>query len=110
MVIIYVVIIFIRWVNTLAVLGRKSDTLDKIYNTTSKSLENYFLEPFFKCSFIPTTKSDMTIKSGQTGYITDIDFEGLQSIANKNRVSFYILNRQGDFVVKHKNVLEIYFD
>ncbi|QKF64675.1 DUF2254 domain-containing protein [Campylobacter corcagiensis] len=111
LVIIYLVIVLIRWVNTLAVLGRKSDTLDKIYNTTTKSLENYFLEPFFKCSFEkPKTKPNLIIKSNQTGYITDIDFDALQSIAQKNSVSFYILSRHGDFVVKYKDILEIYFD
>ncbi|PSM51451.1 DUF2254 domain-containing membrane protein [Campylobacter blaseri] len=111
-VIFYIILMLIRWIHTLSKLGRLDNTLNKIYNATEKSLKLYKEAHNFGACWKEdeNIEPNLVLKSIKTGYISYINLNELQNIADKFKLNISILARQGDYIAKNKNLLKIYFE
>lgn len=98
-VLIYLIVTLIRWIYTLSLLGRLSNTLDKIAQAAAQSLEQFRQSPSLHTglSFEPT--SDMSkVEAKCCGYLTHIDFQTLQRLAEENQANIHINLRPGELI------------
>ena len=99
LVLIYLVVTLIRWVHTLSQLGRLGNTLDKIAQATALSLAQYRQSPAFYTglSFAPTSAM-LAVTAKYCGYLTHIDFQTLQKLAEAEQVNVHINFRPGELI------------
>lgn len=109
LVLLYVIIILIRWVHILSGLGRMGNTIDKIYQATRNSLASWIADPNFGAnSDKPEQPANHHIKAKQTGYISHIHFAGLNQLASENQLHIHIHARPGHFAYLDEPLAAIY--
>lgn len=96
----WVIFTFVRWVDTIARLGRMGPTIDKTEAAAVTCLEKRCKMPFLGgIEKTPATSLDgARIFSGEIGYVQYIDMASLQSIAEKQELRIMIDALPGTFV------------
>lgn len=111
LVLMYLIYTLIKWVQTLSSLGRMENTLNKIYNAALNSYIQHI-------KFIKSTKfwnvtrsdSDIDLSSNLTGYVTFINLQKLQNLAQKYEFKAYVRVNSGDYISTGDELINIYFD
>ncbi|MGY4676345.1 DUF2254 domain-containing protein [Pasteurella sp. P03HT] len=98
-VLLYLIITLIRWVYTLSQLGRLGNTLEKIEQVTEKSLRQYRLSPMMNASSTHQLSAQAKqVEALSSGYLTHIDMQRLQQIAEAANGYIHIHVRPGELV------------
>lgn len=109
LVLVYLIVILIRWVHTLSQLGRMGNTLAKIYQTSRSILKNYRQHPQMNTNpSQPSAQSlqeAVAIQSQYSGYLTNIHLSALQSWAEVHHQRLHINCRAGDYLTPGKTLL-----
>lgn len=102
-ILVLVLVSFIQWVDHITRLGRQSSTIDKLVLSAKNSINactvNFLGGKPLK-SLIP--EDYFAIASDRSGYITSIDMQKLQSIAERSCHEILIPVYPGDFITSNK--------
>lgn len=105
LVLFYLVVTLIRWVQTLSTLGSMGDTLAKVETYATDGLANFRANPTLgMASQKPQGVANIQVKSMQTGYIGTVLAKALNDWADEHRCHIHIAHNVGDFV-SHDDVL-----
>ncbi|MDO4698128.1 MAG: DUF2254 family protein [Pasteurellaceae bacterium] len=107
-VLVYLIVTLIRWVYTLSHLGRLGNTLRKIETVAECALTQYRMAPQMyatRKTSLPTNAQ--TILAECTGYLTHIDMQGLQEIAEENQWDIDILVRPGELITPDSELCKV---
>ncbi|MGQ0286746.1 DUF2254 domain-containing protein [Pasteurellaceae bacterium 22721_9_1] len=101
-VLIYLIITLIKWVYTLSQLGRLGNTLTKIENATRLSLENHWNSPTMGAtSNVDMISKNLPTYAEFTGYLTHINMQTLQKLAENHDCNLHINVRPGELITPH---------
>lgn len=95
-----IVIVLIRWINYLAKLGRVTETIDKVEEEVTKSLQYLIANPDFNANVWDDAQPDPAhhpLLSGQIGYIQHVDIKFLEQKAIEYKCNIYISMMPGNF-------------
>lgn len=96
----YVIFTLIKWIYVLSHLGRLGNTIDKIYDSSEKSLQSYRADPSLGATWKGTLGLQAeSIYAQDTGYLTHIDFAQLQKIAQQLSTYIHIAIRPGELIM-----------
>ncbi len=121
LVLIYLVFTLIKWIGTLSKLGRLNDTVKKIESLANGQLKKFWENPTSNLKTVPLTEHRYHILSPTIGYVCKINFEALDTYAQKHHIKFDLIVREGDFIgyqdiicyssnyIEHKNEIFDYF-
>ncbi len=99
----YLVIVLIRWVQTLSGLGRLNNTLNRIQHKATESLRDYRNNPHLGTTAkVIELKQVSSIYSQKSGYLVNINFSGLQHWAENNDCYLHIMVRVGSWLMPNK--------
>lgn len=105
----YLVIVLIRWVQTLSTLGSMGDTLSKVGKYAKEGLAKFRASATLDImGKKPNTVADLHIYSTQTGYIGTVLAKELNDWADKNHCHIHIPHNIGDFVSFNDVLFEIF--
>lgn len=111
LVLIYLVFTLIRWVQTLSQLGTLSNALKKIEQSAIQTLANYRAQPCLGyAANAPTSKVQFSIEAGQKSYLTHVDMDGLQNLAQQHEVLIHICIAVGKFLHPSLSIAHIHSD
>ncbi|GFD88765.1 hypothetical protein KUL152_09910 [Tenacibaculum sp. KUL152] len=101
-----VILTFIRWVDSVARLGRVGSTVLKVEAATKRAIENRISRPCLGA--VPASQAAVqgthTIYSKRVGYIQLIDIAKLQYYAKQNDVFINVAMLPGEFVTPEKPI------
>ncbi|MDP8184962.1 DUF2254 domain-containing protein [Phocoenobacter skyensis] len=107
----YLVVVLIRWVQTLSGLGRLKNTLDRIQQKATESLHYYRNNPNLgTAAKITDLKQVRSIYSQKIGYLININLSGLQHWAEDNDCSLHIMVRVGNWLMPNKAMVLVQRD
>lgn len=96
----YVIFTLIRWIYVLSHLGRLGNTIDKIYDSSEKSLQSYRTNPSLGTAWKGKLgEQPHRIYAENVGYLTHIDLAKLQKIAQELETYIHIEIRPGELVM-----------
>ncbi|MDO8862731.1 DUF2254 domain-containing protein [Haliea sp. E1-2-M8] len=78
-----VIFTFVRWVDSIARLGRMRSTLDKVEKATRDALKRRRDGPSLPCCAVRSHAVGQAVCATQVGYVQHIDFASLQAWAEK---------------------------
>lgn len=111
LVLIYLVITLIRWVQTLSQLGTLSNAIKKIERSATQTLANYRAQPSLGYAVTaPEQPVQLTVSAEQTGYLTHVDMASLQNLAESHDVYVYITIAVGKFLHPSLAMAQIHAD
>ena len=94
-----VVLIFVRWTDRIARLGRMSNTLEKVEAATARALGCYARDPLHNANPLKTDfPYNLTISSHETGYVQHIDLVELQKWAEQTGAEVEVKVLPGSYV------------
>lgn len=107
-VLVYLIVTLIRWVYTLSHLGRLGNTLRKIEKVAECAVTQYRTVPqMYATRKTPLPANAQTILAECTGYLTHIDMQGLQEIAEENQWDIDILVRPGELITLDSELCKV---
>ena len=111
LVILIVVIAILHWIEHLSVLGRVSETTDRVETAAAKALKNRVAHPHLGARCLPEdwTQPDdaIPVTSENTGYVCHVDVSQLQKQAECFSVELNVLIEPGSFVYPGKTLVAI---
>lgn len=108
-VLVYLIIILIRWVYVLSQLGRMGNTIQKIEHQAQQSLQYYVNNPLLGCKQDPPNRQhDNYICANSLGYLTHIDLDQLNSLAKAANIHLHILVRPGRLIYPGDTLAYLY--
>lgn len=109
LVLIYLIVTLIRWVQTLSTLGSMGDTLIKVEKNASEGLARFRNSPNFGMMDKPPVGSaDLCIVANQTGYLNYLLVADLQQWAEKHHCHIHIRHCMGSFISRDTPLFDIY--
>jgi uncharacterized membrane protein len=94
-----VVVTFVRWVDSIARLGRLGTIIDKTERVTEEALIRRRNEPRMRCAPISIRSPTGTpIATGKIGYVQQVSVDALQRVAEEAGVTIRIIALPGAFV------------
>lgn len=104
----YLVVSLVLWVRTLSTLGRLPDTLRKIEHAAWDALSTQARDPWMGARAGTRPRPDgRVVLSDKTGYLTHVDLDALQHLAQTIGVEFHLQVRPGAFVAPTSELLRI---
>lgn len=103
-----VIIMFLRWVDHIARLGRMGTTIDKVTQATEEALLRRSRAPYL-CA-VPTHKDDThryKVTSQKVGHIQHVDIAELNLIAEKQDLNIIVHSLPGRFVAPDRALLSL---
>jgi uncharacterized membrane protein len=101
-----VILTFIRWVDSVARLGRVESTTLKVEEATQRAIEQRIKTPCLGA--IPASdikeQGSFAVQTSEVGYIQLIDLAKIQEWANNNDLFVNIAMLPGEFVTPEKNI------
>ena len=105
----YLIITLIRWVQTLSNIGSLSDTLQKIDVITKENLEHYRQHPNHGINGQrPTTEPLHIIYAAATGYLFHMEFQTLNNWCEQSAAHIHIVNPINALISKDNVLFEIF--
>ena len=100
----YLVVTLIKWVHTLASLGRMGNTIDKIERATLAAMQRYRQSPTMGAVLASPAGAQLApsaqlVAADGVGYVRSIDMASLQHLADKHKLPLHILVRPGAHVM-----------
>lgn len=92
-----VIFTFVRWVDSIARLGRMGSTLDKVEKATSEALRRRRDAPTLRGSLARAHPAGQAVFATTVGYVQHIDIAALQAWAEKAEVSVIVAALPGTF-------------
>lgn len=99
MIVAFVLVSFINWVDHAVKLGRQSTTIDQLSEAALAMMKPEFIGAMGAVSYegsVPAAA--LGVASPSVGYIHELDIERLQEIAEEHGIAIYLTVRPGDFV------------
>lgn len=94
-----VIITFVRWVDSIARLGRMGSTIEKVENAAARALRRRRDAPHLRGLPVSSKKEDAkAVYSNTVGYVQQIDMDDLQDWAQKNEAKIIVNALPGTFV------------
>ena len=95
----YVVVRLLLWVRSVSTLGRLSDTVKRIERVTADALSMHARKPFLgACRGAAVPEGCRAVRTSTTGYLANIDVDGLQSLAEELDVRVHVSVRPGTWI------------
>jgi len=93
-----VIVTFLRWVDSIARLGRLGGTIDKVEAATADALQRRRCAPTLGgTSTGPHHNKGLAVNSGSVGYVQRIDVPALQAFAEKSTLRITVAALPGSF-------------
>ncbi|WP_180028800.1 DUF2254 domain-containing protein [Acinetobacter sp. YH16032] len=109
LVLIYLIVTLIRWVQTLSQLGTLTNAISKIETAASQALSTFRTHPNFGASGQkPLGESQLKIHPKQTGYFTHFDIESLNLLAQTHNAHIHLALLPGKFVDPSLVLIEVF--
>lgn len=103
-----VIITFVRWVDSIARLGRMGSTIEKIENATLKALRRRRDAPNLRGLPISSRKEGAkAVYSNTVGYVQQIDMDDLENWAQENEAKIIVNALPGTFVTPSQAIAYI---
>lgn len=103
-----VILTFVRWIDSIARLGRLGSVIDKVVAVTGSSLEKRRLAPTLGAMPArPDTPPGRDIVSSSTGYVQRIDVKALQQCAKDAGVRIAVRALPGAFLTADRELARI---
>lgn len=104
-----VILTFVRWVDSIARLGRLGATIDKTVKVTNRALQDRRLAPTHCCLAIDSKpRAGCPIHSDSIGYVQRIDVAALQQYAQEHELIISIQAMQGTFATPDRELALVY--
>ncbi|PJJ97813.1 hypothetical protein CO615_07070 [Lysobacteraceae bacterium NML75-0749] len=99
-VMINVIIMLIRWINTLSRLGRMGYTIGRVEHVAAEAMLAYQAQPLLGGQALPEggQTAGVQVRAACSGHVQHIDMEGLQQLAEAGQADIHVLVRPGSFV------------
>jgi len=106
-----VIITFIRWVDSIARLGRMGNTLDKVEEAARNALERRRLAPGLG-GVVPAelTRAGQAVHANEVGYVRRIDVDALQRFAADKGARIFVDVLPGAFLYPRRPVAWLVLD
>lgn len=98
LVLLWLIVMLIRWIRTLSSLGLISNTLDKLENQARASLQAYLRDPGLGARTSGVVTTEVPVFSKDSGYVTHIDIAALDQVMEDAEVDVHVMVRPGAFV------------
>ena len=106
-----VIIVFVRWMDRIARLGRMNNTLDKVESATTEALKYYARFPLHNAHPIKSEfPSDFAVTARATGYIQHIDLVALQKWAKETNAKMQVNVLPGSYVTPAHELARVNFE
>lgn len=106
-----VILTFVRWIDSIARLGRLGGTIDKAVTVTGRALDRQRLAPTLRgCAVKSRTSAGRAVISRSVGYVQRIDMESLQQCAEQAQVRITIGSLPGAFTARDRVLAHIFPD
>ncbi|MEO7066936.1 MAG: DUF2254 domain-containing protein [Rhodanobacter sp.] len=103
--IVMIVVTLLRWIDQLSRLGRVSETIDRVELATRNAMKALAAAPYLHASPWQEPPSDaVEIFSDTIGYVTYIDAERLQKLAEEAGTQLWAEAAAGDFITPNQAV------
>ena len=114
LVIVIILVAILHWIEHLSLLGRVSETTDRVETAAANALKNRVEHPHLGARCLPDDwtppENSLHIRSDKTGYVCHIDVSQLQEQAEQNKVSLFVLIEPGSFVFPGKPLVAVVCD
>jgi len=108
LVILWVAITLLRWVDHLSTFGRMSDIVDRIEAKTCTAIAGWRAEPWLGgIAAVPVPAGALRLCRPDIGHIRSIDVPALSALADASGATIHILARPGAFIHPARPVLAI---
>jgi uncharacterized membrane protein len=103
-----IVVTLLRWIDHLSRLGRVTETIDRAESATRKAMQSLAAAPRLHAAPYGELPDDTTpLYSKHIGYVTYIDAERLQRLAEEHDVHIWAEARAGSFFVPKRVVCRV---
>lgn len=103
-----VIVTFVRWVDSIARLGRLGSTIDKVEAATSTALKRRRRMPTLGGALAgPHQNGSISFHGGPIGYVRRVDLATLQDFAEQARVKIRVEAVPGTFSAPHRALASI---
>ncbi|WP_462378828.1 DUF2254 domain-containing protein [Pseudomonas sp. Marseille-QA0892] len=94
----WVIFALLRWLQTLASLGRMGDTIGRVERVAVRALRAHRQRPFLGASCGPATVHGWPLHGAKVGYVSYIDIEALAQLMEKRDSVCHVRVRPGSWV------------
>lgn len=103
----YLIFTLVNWVRTLTQLGRLGNTLNKIENAAEAVIDAHRAEPCMGAVPAGPSAAGAPVSANVVGYITHINLDSLQQLAQSNGWRVHLRERPGAFVMPDTELVRI---
>lgn len=94
----WVIVALLRWLQTLASLGRMADTIGRVERVALRALEQHRQEPFLGAACGPSTVHGWPIHGTKAGYVRSVDVGTVDEVMEKCGGICHVRVRPGSWV------------
>ncbi|GGJ78688.1 DUF2254 domain-containing protein [Pseudomonas matsuisoli] len=94
----WVIVALLRWLQTLASLGRMGDTITRVERVAARSLESHRRQPYLNAECGPREVHGWPVHASSSGYLAFIDVNSLQSLAQRLDLKCHVRVRPGGWI------------
>lgn len=110
-VITFIVVTLLRWINHLSLLGRVGETIDRAENAVTNAMKDYARHPYYGGHQLGDIPSEATAIYAKTiGYVEHVNMSDLTSVCKAHGANIYIAMRPGSFAVPSEPIAFILSD
>lgn len=110
-VITFIVVTLLRWINHLSLLGRVGETIDRAEAAVTEAMRDYAQNPIFGARLLKEIPEEATAVYSKTiGHVEHLNMSVLSQICDKHEATIYIAMRPGRFAVPSEPIAFILFD
>lgn len=108
-VLVWLIGMLIRWVDTITRLGRMGNTISKIHQSAETIVRQHYRHPDLGATGIrPVEKASHRLSHDRVCYLNYVDMAALQQIAEKHDLHIYLPKRPGALISPETIIVEIY--
>lgn len=103
-----VILTFVRWIDSIARLGRLGTTIDKAVSVTDRALQRRRCEPYLRCAPLQShTSQGEPVFAEVVGYVQRIDVEALQKYASQCDFRIVVRATPGAFATPNRPLAHV---
>lgn len=102
-VITFIVVTLLRWINHLSLLGRVGQTIDRVEDAVTDAMQDYASNPLFGAKLLTEVPPEaQAIYADTIGFVEHLNMSALSNIAEQHELHIYITMRPGRFTTPAK--------